>query len=655
MRTRIAGAFSIALVALFAALAYWPGLSGGFLFDDLVNLNALGRYGGVRDWETLLYYLTSGTADPTGRPVAMASFLVDANNWPAEPWPFKRTNLVLHLLNGILLYGVLVELGRRLNGDMGWVRLAALFGAGLWLLHPLWVSTVLYVIQRQAMLAAFFVLAGVRAWIGSHDAFVAGRSRQGWCLAILAVPVFGLLAGLSKANGFLLPLLLVTLQFTVLAAGRQAGREDGLRRGRTARICLLYIPALLIIMWLAWSGIQAMHATESVRPWTVGERLLSQPRALCHYLWQLLVPGLSAMGVFADGFSVSADWRTPWTTLPAVIVVAGLVVLAVWVRRALPVLAAALLFFLAGHLLESTVIMLELYFEHRNYLPAALLFWPLAWWLTAPGPHRRFRLAGLAGFALLTLATLNLQARLWADPLALAVTWAQQSPQSARATTYAALQERATGRVDAAEARLLAAMRRSPTEPQYAINLLDIRCQLGRVRAHDVRSAAEAIVASKGLVLDLTYQWLSRTLLPGSKDACAGLPEPVLTSLVESSLTGAATMLDGNPEMSSRKHRLLAHLALHRGDCQGALQAFDQRLEIQPRPEFVTTQVGLLATQCGSAAAQEHLRRYVDAGAPVFRASSPMLRLRDWLTARNGFWSTEWRRLDAMLTEDRHN
>src|SRR5690606_37841984 len=84
----IAGLAALGMLAV-VAVAYWPGLSGAFLFDDFINLDALGRYGGVRDFKTFLYFLTSGTADPTGRPVAQLSFLLDATNWPADPYPFK--------------------------------------------------------------------------------------------------------------------------------------------------------------------------------------------------------------------------------------------------------------------------------------------------------------------------------------------------------------------------------------------------------------------------------------------------------------------------------------------------------------------------------------------------------------------------------------
>lgn len=98
---------AVALLWLFvfgaAVVAYWPGLDGPFLLDDFGSIRALGDYGGVVDWQSFKIFVFGGHAGPTGRPVSLLSFLIDANNWPAESWPFKRTNLVIHLLTGAVL------------------------------------------------------------------------------------------------------------------------------------------------------------------------------------------------------------------------------------------------------------------------------------------------------------------------------------------------------------------------------------------------------------------------------------------------------------------------------------------------------------------------------------------------------------------------
>lgn len=131
-------ALGLAALLLLTWASYLPGLSGGFLFDDFVNLDALGKRGPIDDWPAFLRYITSGTADPTGRPLALLSFLIDARDWPAEPYPFLRTNLILHLLNGGLLYLLLRRLEAGLAGTGEAAKWTALLATGFWLLHPFW-------------------------------------------------------------------------------------------------------------------------------------------------------------------------------------------------------------------------------------------------------------------------------------------------------------------------------------------------------------------------------------------------------------------------------------------------------------------------------------------------------------------------------------
>lgn len=626
------------LIAL-VLLVYWPGLGGSFLFDDFANLPALGRYGPVRDWDGLLRYLTSGIADPTGRPVSMLSFLLDSRGWPADPLPFKRTNVFLHAANGVLLYAVLAALGRHLELDTRTARSAALLAAALWVLHPLWASTVLYVIQRQAMLATFFVLAGVRAWLASQLAFRRGEERRGWLLAVFAVPVLGLLAGLSKMNGFLLPLLLWVLHVTALRPALPGP-------GRSARVTFVYVPAAALMLVLAWLGVRAASAP-SARPWSVGERLMSQPRALFDYFEHLFVPGLDATGIFSDGFVLSTGWWQPASTLPAALALAALAA-AGWLARARwPAVAAAVLFFLAGHAMESSVIPLELYFEHRNYLPAALLFWPIAILLVRVGTRPRLRLALAAAVVAILACTTWAQARLWGDPEAQANIWAEALPSSSRAQTHAANLDLAAGRVQRAISRLAPLAAAHPEDVQYALSLLDARCISGQVPKTEITSAAAAL-ASAGIRNDVVNQWLGRTISPSRSAACSGLSDDTLLALASAAIQDPPG--NSSTEARSRTERLRALVALRRDDCDGALEGFNRRLHMQQRPEFTHEQVAMLATHCGPPHALAHLDHYMalaargDAPAP-----SAMLRLRDLIMARQEFWEHEWIRLRVVL------
>src|SRR3546814_2781159 len=86
------------------------------------------------------------------------------------------------------------------SADKHRIDLAAVVGAGMWLLHPLFVSTTLYIVQREAMLPATFTLLGSLAWLHGREAITQGNNCRG--LAWIAVGLGGCtaLGVLSKAR-----------------------------------------------------------------------------------------------------------------------------------------------------------------------------------------------------------------------------------------------------------------------------------------------------------------------------------------------------------------------------------------------------------------------------------------------------------------------
>jgi len=430
---------TLALVLALGWLIYWPGLAGGFLFDDYSNLKLLGQYGPVDDWQTFWLYILSGFSGPTGRPLAYLSFLVDANHWPADPWPFKRTNVLIHLAAGLLLFGLLRSLLRALDYAPRAAAAAALLAMALWLLHPFWVSTTLYVVQRMAELAALFSIAGLWLWVELRRRR-APRLDATWIVGgTLAVGGFGLLAALSKENGALLPALVVVLEVTVLAAMDRGRALFPTQAFRVFRWLLLGVPVGLLALYVS-SRLPALFSGDpGSRDFTPFERLLTQGRIVWDYVFHIALPRPYSGGLFNDGIVVSTGLFSPWTTALAWLAWLAVGVGAWRTRRRFPLLAAAVLFFLVGHSLESTFLQLELYFEHRSYLPAALLGLPLAaWWLTRawiPADLRRvIPVAAVAAVAAMTAV----RAELWSSPFLQALKWAQVNRDSPRSQHYLA-------------------------------------------------------------------------------------------------------------------------------------------------------------------------------------------------------------------------
>ncbi len=637
----------LSALALIAWLAYRPGLSGGFLFDDFVNLDALGNSGPVNNWRTFWRFITSGTADPFGRPLALLSFLIDAHDWPADPAPFLRTNVLLHLLNGGLLFALLRQLGEALGDDAPRRNAAALLAAGLWLLHPLWVSTTLYIVQREAMLPTTFCLLGLLAFGSGRLRFARSGGRDGMDRMVAGILGGTTLALACKANGALLPLLAWVLdtivfrrcdQLAALAASAQ-------RRLMRWRIAILVLPSVLLMAWVI-SILSKWNVPLDTRPWTIGQRVLTEPRALMEYLRLLFVPHVFSTGVFNDEYVVSTDLRHPATTLPAIALITGLLVAGFALRRRAPAWAAALLFFFAGHLLESTSLPLELYFEHRNYLPALLLFWPLARGLCAWRIGLASRVALAALMLAICAATTWQRAALWGQPQRMAEIWARQNPQSSRAQATAAIAEYSARRPDLALARLAPLRKQRPYDLQIAFNYVSAACATRVLTAADNRGIADALRHSPEGAL-LMYRWIGNAADVAASGSCPGLrPTDVADWLVAA---------QANPKFGSAYVRdqdiapLLGQLAVRQQKPWDALAHFDRALAMVTTPDVAARQAAMLAEAGYYEQALAHLDEYERLKDRVRQPGWGMAWLHAKVLEREGYWPFEMARLRQKL------
>lgn len=445
---------------------YLPGLSGGFLFDDFPNLAPLGAYGGIADWTSFKDFVLSGFSGPTGRPISLASFALDANTWPADPYPFKRTNLLIHLLTGCFVLWSSLKLLALLGTDSRKAAWIALISATLWLLHPLFVSTTLYVVQRMAQLSALFVLAGMTAFLHGRG-LLENRRLAAYVFMTGGLGLGTLLAVLSKENGALLPVLVLVIEWVLRA------RPQVIKPHKLWHLVCVQLPALALLAYLA------LHIDLSPDLWPARnfdqpERLLTQARVMWDYLGALFMPHVEGNGLFQDGYVISRGWLSPPSTLFAALGLAMLFGLGVALRRRSPLVAVSILFFFAGHLLESSVIGLEIHFEHRNYLPAAFLFLPLAaapFWRT----HRidaRLLAAPLLAFLVLLTFTSHQRTQLWGDGEKLELFWALNAKNSPRAANTVAAHMLRQGRLDESITYLENITRQLPHSSLLLIRLL---------------------------------------------------------------------------------------------------------------------------------------------------------------------------------------
>ena len=489
MNSALFAAWSILLLT--TIFAYYPGLDGPFLLDDFSSISPLGDLGGVTDWMTFKAFVFGGHAGPTGRPLSLLTFLIDANDWPADAWAFKRTNLVIHLLNGVLLGFLVSKILSALNYSRQDARWIALVSAGIWLLHPFLVSTTLYVVQRMAQLSTLFIFAGLLGHLYGRS-FISNNVPKAYAVMTLSMGLFTLLAMISKENGILLPLLIGVVEVTVFATRQD--RSTALDRNWLK--VFVVAPCVIIFLYLFRIALtQNFFDVTPPRDFSLYERVLTQPRILFDYLQNWFLPKLYTVGIFQDHFVKSVGLFSPITTAFSVLAHVLIVSISLLNRRRWPLLAFAVLFFYASHVLESSVINLELYFEHRNYMPVAFLFVPLIAMLRQRAKGPVFIAVALAGMIVLAGFT-RYSAGVWANYSSMVEVAARKAPTSARAQGQYAVGLYEARRYDESLHVLERAIQNIPNDASLQLTRASILCELGLLSDSDVMGAATVISAA---------------------------------------------------------------------------------------------------------------------------------------------------------------
>ena len=424
------------LVLISTVWLYWQGLPGAFLLDDVSSLEDLSTIKNLEQFSETWRFITEGTAGTLGRPLSLLTFVWQTDSWPLYPRDFKYVNLMIHLLNGCLIFWFVLLLTRILELPEKRSLLLALLTASIWLWHPLQVSTVLYVVQRMTQFSTLFTLAGLLAYLYGRQYLAQDKLKTGFFWVSIGVGLGGILATLSKENGILLVLYIIVLEFTILRS---------LPKPRYWRIwsgIFLYLPLILLSLYFA-THIDNILRSYEIREFTMGERLLTQARILIDYLAKISLLRPHGFTLFHDDFTISHSLLNPPTTLIASIFIIMMFIVAIRVRQTLPVLAFGILWFFAGHILESSFIGLMLYFEHRNYLPMVGIIFIIVYGaillfnvLLSPFLRKIAVFFSILVLAIIPMITWS-QTDLWGKPLLQTVFWAKQHPQSLGAQSHA--------------------------------------------------------------------------------------------------------------------------------------------------------------------------------------------------------------------------
>jgi tetratricopeptide (TPR) repeat protein len=307
------------------------------------------------------------------RPVSFLTFSINWYFGKDKVFGYHIVNILIHFLTTTFLFIAILNLLGTPNLREKFDRsryFIAFLSAGLWAIHPIQTQAVTYIVQRVASMAAMFYILSLLCYIKCR---MSGSSLHRIFCLLGCVLTFLLALG-SKENAVMLPASLILIELTCFQKFNWRFGKKSYFWGSIAGGGII----LILAVWFfkpdfTFSWLNGYRN----RPFTLAERILTEPRIVLFYLSQILFPLPNRLSVEHDVI-LSTSFFQPWTTLPAILLTILLIGLGVSQIRKRPIMALSILFYFLNHIIESTVIPLELIFEHRNYLPSMFLFLPIA-------------------------------------------------------------------------------------------------------------------------------------------------------------------------------------------------------------------------------------------------------------------------------------
>ena len=418
------------LLLLLGAALYWNTLGHEFVFDDTPLITQNLQVTEYR-WGEMLS-LTTGY-----RPVRTLTYAINYAWGGESPWGYHLFNILLHALNGVLLFRLL----------MIWTKstIGSVFGAVLFLAHPIQTEAVAYVSGRKDLLATFFVLAALLVFMRYR--------RDGGHTRWAVVFVLFLLGVFSKEVVLVFPALMLIVDALILQPSRDSAAQ---RKGKDAEeespgFVFAWLSGLKISPWipagsLAISGLglyyllYVVEASRMVGFWggSFVTHLGTSFKLFAHYLQLAIWPHPLIADYTGDVFPVSHGLLEP-ATLLSMLLSAVFLGLAIWIYKRQPLVSAGMFWFLATLLPVLQLIPFhELAADRFLYLPMvglALIGATGMQQLAQPGRFQQVAWAGLAALAVACSVRTIDRNRDWSDQQTLWEATYESAPDSFRANT----------------------------------------------------------------------------------------------------------------------------------------------------------------------------------------------------------------------------
>ena len=363
MNSRLSGiAVVVLLVSVATFLAYMNSFESPFIFDDLRNI-AENHQIRISDL-SLAELWRAAQGNPTPRPIAYLSFALNYYFGGLNVWGYHLVNILIHLVNGLLVYclaKVLLQIDPKGNeGEQNReTYFIALATALIFVLHPVQTQSVSFLVQRMTSLCAMFYFMALLAWWYGRFAEIQSRRIIGYSVAfVLWVFALG-----TKQFAVTLPAAILMIEWLFIQKGNWNIRYVYGGIGTAVAV------AVACYAFKGEDFFQLFTRGYTQREFTLNERLMTEGRVIARYVSLLIWPAPERLTLVYD-FPLSKSLIQPISTLVCWCGIGLGIGVASWTAKTQPVFSFAVFWFFLHLVVESTIIPLEIIYEHRLYLPS---------------------------------------------------------------------------------------------------------------------------------------------------------------------------------------------------------------------------------------------------------------------------------------------
>jgi tetratricopeptide (TPR) repeat protein len=370
--------FHCGLLALIIFICYSNTLESSWHFDDIPNIvSNQNNHAQNLSWKELKKSFYSPDTNKLSRPVANLTFAINYYFSGLNTRSYHIINIFIHITASwfaYLLFRNTLQLYLSNNHRIQYVTRVediALLGAVLWAIHPIQTQAVTYIVQRMTSLAAMFCMMAFYFYLRfrKSDELVSKTT------SFVIMSFCFLLALGSKENAILLPITVAGYEVAFF-------RTSFFSSKKYSGILILLILLILTFLFLPSISdkLSSVFEVYQSRTFTPLERLLTQPFLLLRYIFLIFYPLSNFLVLETDIIAFKGLFDPFWALLP-ILFITSLFLFGIVNLKKFPLVSFAIFYYFVGHLIESSVIPLELYFEHRNYLPSLFIFFALSYYL----------------------------------------------------------------------------------------------------------------------------------------------------------------------------------------------------------------------------------------------------------------------------------